>query len=245
MAVVGDEKYSAWKAFERLQQHVLGLDVQVVRRLVEDEKVVVPEHDAGQDHLGPLTGAQPGRPLVYGLPPDPHPSHDGPCKGLVAPGSRNHLQRRVVGWHAPRVLVEVADVRGRSEPECSGQSRDLPQHGTQERRLPRTVRPEHRKPVPRRDLERELPTQRLLRRVPDEEILRAHEVAASGGPEVYLDRALLEGLLRPSVLRGLLHPAAGGKRTLHELRGLVADEALVGGTALLFLARVRPPLVVL
>src|ERR687893_1605974 len=66
--VVGDEQYPAGESFERVEEHVLGLYIEVVGRLVQNEQVVVPEDDPGQQHLCPLPRAQPLHRLVDGLP---------------------------------------------------------------------------------------------------------------------------------------------------------------------------------
>src|SRR5918994_7219654 len=45
--VVGDEQYPAGEPLERVQEDVLGLYIQVVGGLVENEQVVVSEDDLG------------------------------------------------------------------------------------------------------------------------------------------------------------------------------------------------------
>src|SRR5215210_1026841 len=125
VAVVGDEEYPAGEVFERRKQHVLGLYVEVVRGLVEDEEVVVPEDDPGQEHLGALARAQLRNLLIYGLSPDAHPAHDGPDQGLVSPCFQNCFEGRDAWRHARVVLVEVPDLRGWGEADIAFDGWDL------------------------------------------------------------------------------------------------------------------------
>ncbi len=60
-----------------LEQYVLGFDVEIIRRLVEDEEIVRTDHQLGQKHFGPFTGAQRVNWFVNAVFYDAHAGHDG------------------------------------------------------------------------------------------------------------------------------------------------------------------------
>ena len=107
--VVGDEEDPAGEVLERIEEHVLGLYVEVVGRLVEHEQVVVAEDELREEHLRALTGAELSSGLVDGLPAHAHPPHDRAYQGLVSAGGEDGSQGGVRPGQATVVLIEVPD----------------------------------------------------------------------------------------------------------------------------------------
>ena len=58
IAVVGDEEDGAFEILQRILEHFLSRNVEMIRRLVEQQQAGVVEHQFGQSHPALLAAAQ-------------------------------------------------------------------------------------------------------------------------------------------------------------------------------------------
>src|SRR5450432_701903 len=65
MTVVGDEEQGSFELAQRTDEHLLGADVQMVRRLVEDEKIGRVEEHHRQDQAGFFSAGENAHALLH------------------------------------------------------------------------------------------------------------------------------------------------------------------------------------
>ena len=148
--VVADEDHRPAILGQRLDQRVAALDVEMVRRLVEDDHLRRLERGEQQRQPRLLPPRQPphlGRHDVRPDPPRRQPRPELPRR-LVRPQPLQMLQRRLVELELVHlVLREIADaqLRGRDLPPAH--RRQPVGEKLRQRRLPLPVLPEERDPV--------------------------------------------------------------------------------------------------
>src|SRR5918997_260437 len=190
--VVRDVEDPTWEVLQRAEEHILGLYVEVVGRLVEDEQIVVAEDQLCEEHLGALAGTELLDGLVDGLPADAHPSHDRSDERLVALGGEHGAEGGAGAGEVAVVLIEVPDPRRWGEPRLAAQGRDLSEQRPEQRGLAAAVGAQDCDPVPSGEVHCDAARESPCLAVTDRAIGRQQEVASFGGVEVYLDPSLLE-----------------------------------------------------
>src|SRR5690606_31749889 len=143
-AVVAHEDDGAVVGIDRILQRLYRLDVEMVRRLVEEDEVRAGQHDHGEGEAGLLAageGAGAAVDLVAGEAEASEVALD-----LAAVPLRAEVMDRLVEGPVRRdlgeVLAVVGDADRGAEAQLAGGDGVLADDGAEQRRLPRPVRPD-------------------------------------------------------------------------------------------------------
>ena len=150
LEVVTDHEEPTAERPQELHEPLLGVDVEVVRRLVEQEEVAAGEQDPGELHPPPLSPRQRGDRQVETIRPETEPGRDAAnlrvgrvATGVAVPilgiAVRPNIARRCVVGHPPVELVETAAGRIESAGRQHVRERSAVEPGTPRRGVLRQI----------------------------------------------------------------------------------------------------------
>ena len=146
-AVVGDEQQRAREGLQRVLERLAGLEVEVVRRLVEDQHVGAGLDEDGQRQAPALAAAEPVERLVDLLAAEQEaPEQRARLVGRQAGALRGGLEHgaRAAALELLGVLAEVADLHVVAGAQPAAVELAPPDERLDERRLARAVGPDER-----------------------------------------------------------------------------------------------------
>ncbi len=153
--VVGYDDESPVEGLEGAFKDILGLDVHMVRRLVERQQIMAFQHQLGHTQTRPLAAAEHRNPLVYVLAPEKEgredvsePRADIPRRYAVESAE----DRLFLVQHIFLILREIAHIHIMSEPGGSAYRLQLPHNHPHKRSLALAVAPDKGHLLPSLDL---------------------------------------------------------------------------------------------
>src|SRR5690606_6568806 len=143
-AVVAHDENGPVVRLDRILERLDRFDVEVVRRLVEDQQVRAGEHHQREGESGRLAageGVRPARGLVAGEAEPAEVALDLAAVPL-RPEIVDHVEEGAAGGHLRQVLSIVRDADRLADPERPAIDGPFADDRTEQRRFPRPVRPD-------------------------------------------------------------------------------------------------------
>src|SRR5438093_5907402 len=155
-AVVADDKQHARIRLQGRRHDLLALDVEVVRRLVEDEEVVVLRDELREGEARPLSAAELADAAVDRVPPEPEAAEEAPRPRLRRrriPDAADLLEEGAGEVELLRLLREIPDLQVLAPEHGSRVGLLTSDQDLEEGRLPGAVRTDESDLVSLRELE--------------------------------------------------------------------------------------------
>src|SRR5438093_2869913 len=220
-AVVAHDEQHTRIRLEGGRHDLLALDVEVVRRLVQDEEVVVLGDELRKGEARALSAAELADAAVDRVPPEPEPAEEAPGPGLRRrriPHAADLLEERAGEVELLRLLGEVSALQVLASEDGSRVRVLASDQDLEEGRLPGAVRADEADLVPLRQLEVDVGEEEAAA-VGLRDALEAHDPRTRGA------RA-----------EGEAEGARGGRRRLRRLASHLLDAQLAGEHLLVHLA---------
>ena len=245
--VVADDDGAAGEVEDRLFERPQRIDVEIVRRLVEQQDVAAALEHPRHVHAVALASGEVAHQLLLIGPLEVEPRHVRAAGNLAFPerddvlSFRDRLPDVVVAVENVAALIDVGQDNRLADAQGSAVGLLLTDDHAEERRLPRAVGPDHADDAARRQAEREVLHQQVVA-VPFANALCLHDELAQARPGwevelLQLLRAPLPVLAEKVFVRRDARLALGVARTgrhAHPLE-LVLQRLLACGAGLFFL----------
>ena len=223
-----DEEQRALEIEEHALELLPGCEIEMVRRLVEDEEIRVACGEPRESESAALAAREHADLLEHVVAAEEEAGEQVAGRRFVeAAGAAERIEHGLVARELALRLCEEGDARRRRGAEVALQGREVADDRPDERRLPRAVRTDHRDPRAARDPERAGAHDRVV--VPDRQRRRIHDRIACevGGLEPPAMARTRLGRRDALDARELLRAAARLLRAL--ARAVAADEFLRAG----------------
>ena len=137
---MGHDEHRAPEVGEDPLERLARREIEMVRRLVEDQEVRLLDREAGQREPAALPAREHAHRSEYVVAPEQEAREHPPGVLLTEPGGRaESLHDGLVAGELGLGLGEECDARGRCAGDEAIERRQLPDQGPNERRLPRAV----------------------------------------------------------------------------------------------------------
>ena len=164
VTVMGHVEHGALVVPDRVLEHFTALDIQVVRRLVEDEEVRVTEHQLREGHTALLATGEVADALIHIIATEEegreHVAHLRVVQVRVV--VLDLIEDGLLHVEHGMFLIVVADLDVRAELKAAGRRRLLLVQDLEQRGLAGTIRTDHRNVLTALDFEGNVREERLL-----------------------------------------------------------------------------------